>query len=181
MDPALQADLGGPATPRLLAATDDLVERNEVGGPAQVLGELALRERAEAAAEVADVRVLDVPRHDVADLVAADLAAHPVGRGEDALTLLSASAEEPDDLLLAQLVARVDGQRVARDDERRRTGLAGRPAVLASEAERVRPPECRRQHTRRDPLRVEVARIHGEPRRQLEPTRAGRLPQPLDL
>ena len=40
------------------------------GGPAQVLGQLALGERAEAAAEVADVRVVDVARDDVADRVA---------------------------------------------------------------------------------------------------------------
>ena len=68
VDAALEADLDGAALPRLLDAADDLVERREVGGAAQVLGELALRERAEAALEVADVRVLDVPRDDVRDV-----------------------------------------------------------------------------------------------------------------
>ncbi len=75
MDPALEADLGRAALPSLPRAADDLLERNEVRRPAQVPRQLPLRERAEAAAEVADVRVLDVPGHDVRDLVAAGLAA----------------------------------------------------------------------------------------------------------
>src|SRR5213075_2000059 len=65
MDPPLEADLRGAALPGLVAAAHDLIERDEVGRPAQVGGELALRERAEAAAEIADVRVVDVARDDV--------------------------------------------------------------------------------------------------------------------
>ena len=83
MDPALQADLRRPALPRLLGAPHDLVERDEVRRAAQVRRELPLRERAEAAAEVADVRVLDVPGHDVGDLVAADLPPKGIGGGAD--------------------------------------------------------------------------------------------------
>src|SRR5205085_7211631 len=70
VDPALEADLDGAALPRLVAASEDLLDRDEVRRSAQVLGELALRERAEPAAEVADVGVVDVARDDVADLVA---------------------------------------------------------------------------------------------------------------
>ena len=67
MDPALEADLGGAALPGLDGAPDDLRVRDEVGLAAQVRRELPLREGAEAAAEVADVRVLDVPGDDVGD------------------------------------------------------------------------------------------------------------------
>ena len=138
MDPALEADLRRAALPRLVGAAHDLLVRDEVRRAAQVRRELALRERAEAAAEVADVRVLDVPRHDVGDDVAVHLAPQRVGRGEDALPLLAARAEEPHDLVLAELVAGVERQRVAADDERHRAGLARRPRVLAREPERVR-------------------------------------------
>ena len=113
MDPALQADLGRAAVPRLPRAPDDLLVRDEVRRAAQVRRQLPLREGAEAAAEVADVRVLDVPGDDVADLVAADLAPQPVGRGEHALALVAAGAEEPHELVLPQLAGRVDRQRVA--------------------------------------------------------------------
>src|SRR5215210_5200151 len=73
MNTALQADLGRAAFPRLLATTHDLLVRNEVRRSAQVRSEPALRERAEAATEVTDVRVLDVAGDDVADLVPAYL------------------------------------------------------------------------------------------------------------
>ena len=79
VDPALQADLDGAALPRLAAAADDLVERDEVGRAAQVLGQLPLRKGAKAAAEVADVGVVDVARDDVGDLVAVRLAPQLVG------------------------------------------------------------------------------------------------------
>src|SRR5204863_4504298 len=59
VNPALEADLGRPPLPSLLRAADDLFERDEVRRAAQVLGELSLGEGAEAAAEVAHVRVLD--------------------------------------------------------------------------------------------------------------------------
>src|SRR5262245_39297182 len=101
MDAALQADLGGAARPRLFHAPGDLLVRDEIGGAAQVFGQLALREGAEPAPEVANVRVLDVPGDDVGDLVAVDLAPQAVGSGEDALPLLAAGTEEPHDLVLA--------------------------------------------------------------------------------
>src|SRR5205085_7201998 len=111
-------------------------------------GELALREGAEAAAEVADVRVVDVAGDDVADRLAVDLAAQRVGGGEDAVHLVAARAEEPGDLLLAELVARVDRERVLRR-ERHGQLLAGSPALAPREARRVcRPRDGGRERER---------------------------------
>src|SRR5262249_33827876 len=116
MDPALQAHLRRAALPGLLAAAHDLVMRDEIRGAAKVRREPSLGERAEAAAEVADVRVLDVAGDDVGDLVAADLASQYVGGGEDAVALVATCSEEAYELVLAHLVARVDGERVARHE-----------------------------------------------------------------
>src|SRR5207247_2076981 len=63
MDAALEADLDRAPLPGLLRPPCDLVDRDEVRRPAQVLREPPLREGAEPAAEVADVRVVDVARH----------------------------------------------------------------------------------------------------------------------
>src|SRR5262249_9466789 len=75
MDAALQADLGGAAIPRLLAAATDLIEVEIIGPAAQVLAQLALGEGAELAAIVANVGVVDVAVDDVADDIAVDAAA----------------------------------------------------------------------------------------------------------
>src|SRR5436190_238364 len=91
MDAALQTDLGAAALPGLLAAADDLVERDEVRRAAQVGRQLALGEGAEAAAEVADVRVVDVASDHVGDGIAADLAAQGVGGCDDCGEVASAS------------------------------------------------------------------------------------------
>ncbi len=170
MDPALQAHLGRAAIPRLDDAARDLVERHEERRPAQVRRELALRERAEAAAEVADVRVLDVARDDVGDVVAAHLAPQPVGGREHALALLAARAEEARDLVLAELVARVERQRVARH-ERHVDRDRPAPSVLAREAEPVGEPQrarraprdraTRRRATRGRPAAAARARARG--------------------
>ena len=98
--------------------------RDEVRRAAQVRRELALREGAEAAAEVADVRVLDVARDDVGDDVAVHLAPQPVGIGEDPPALVPTCAEEARDLVLGELAAPCARQRVARDEKRHRAGLA---------------------------------------------------------
>src|SRR5205814_9974379 len=98
-------DLGHAVVPVVLVVPADLLVRDDVGRAAQVRREPALLERAEPAAEVADVRVLDIARDDVAHLVAADLAPQPVGGGEDTLSLVAARAEEAEDLVLAELVA----------------------------------------------------------------------------
>ena len=93
VDPPLQADPGRAPLPRL-AAADDLLGGDEVRPPAQVRGQLALRERAEAAAEVAHVRVVDVARDDVGDGVAAHLVAERVGGEEDGRQRTAARARK---------------------------------------------------------------------------------------
>src|SRR5215204_221963 len=110
---------------------------------AQVFGELPFRERAEAAAEVADVGVVDVAGDDIGDLVSADLAPEPVGGREHAVGLLPARGEEPDDLVLAELLTGVDRERVPRDERDRRTGARG-PAVFAGEPVAVGPTQSGR-------------------------------------
>jgi hypothetical protein len=75
VDAALHADLGGPVGGGLDGPRGDLVERE----PERVGVALALGERAEPAADVADVREVDVAVDDVGDLVADDVAAQVVG------------------------------------------------------------------------------------------------------
>src|ERR1700677_2781666 len=69
MDASLHADLGGPRGPRLLRAVTDLLQGQRV----RVGIGAALRERAEPAAGVADVREVDVAGDDVGHVLAADL------------------------------------------------------------------------------------------------------------
>ena len=112
--------------------------------PAQVLGE-PLRERAEAAAEVADVRVLDVPGDDVGHLVTADLPPEPVRGGEDALRLAPPRGQQTCELVLAELAAG-ELERAAS----RRTTSGARPPPPAPRrrpwrALRRRPPGARRR------------------------------------
>ena len=102
MDPALQADLDRAAVPRLLRAAHDLVHRHEVRLAAQVARQPPLGEGAEAAAEVTDVRVLDVPRDDVGHLVAAYLAPEPVGGGQHREPVVTARAEQRDRVVLLE-------------------------------------------------------------------------------
>ena len=75
VDTALHADLARAEFPRLLGAVGHLGERERVG--LAVL--LSLRERAEAAAHVADVREVDVAVDHVGDLVADGLGPQVVG------------------------------------------------------------------------------------------------------
>src|SRR3954466_6476208 len=110
MDASLQTDLARAAIPGLLAAPHDLLVRDEVRRSAQIRGELPLRERAEAAAEITDVRVLDVPRDDVGHLVSAHLAAQPVGRCKDAVPFVAARAKEPHEIVLPELAPRLHGE-----------------------------------------------------------------------
>src|SRR6185369_13141546 len=65
MDAALHADFAGAAGPGLAGAAGDLLEVERVGAAAQILAQLALREGAELAAEIADIGVVDVARHHV--------------------------------------------------------------------------------------------------------------------
>ena len=182
MDPSLEADLGGAALPRLLGTPDDLVQRDEVRRAAQIRRELPFRERAEAAAEVADVRVLDVPRDDVGHLVAAHLAPQRVGRGADACRLVPARLQQARDLVLAELCAvQVERHRVAADDERHADRVARSPRVVARQPARVRSTKDVGHDRRVEPAVAlgDVLRVHGQTRRELEPTRAGRLGEEL--
>jgi hypothetical protein len=178
VDPALKADLGRAALPRLLRPPHDLVQRHEVGRAAQVLGELALRECAEAAAEVADVRVLDVACDDVGDLVAADLAAEAVRGSEDALALRAAGTQEPGELLLAELrPGELERQGVAPDDERRRLVGARRPVALATQPDLVGLAQYNALYNRIQPVRAGELGVDGQALHKLELSRPGRLPQ----
>ena len=180
MDAALEAHLGRAAVPRLAAAADDLLVRDEVRRAAQVRRQLALREGAEAAAEVADVRVLDVPGDDVADLVAADLPPQPVGRREHALPLLAAGAERAG--RAPPPPARRPCPPAARR-ARRRTGPGrSRPGASRPRA------RARARRTARSAVGStagsthstgEVAGIDRQPRRELEAARAGGRREPV--
>ena len=118
VDAALHADLGGAELPGLLGAVGDLVEGERVGvGVGAPLGE-----RAEPAADVADVGEVDVPVDDVGDVVADGVAAQVVG--------------EPADLARAGRPRRSSGSARAR-----RTGCPGRPRRPAA---RRRPRRCER-------------------------------------
>ena len=76
VDPALHAHLRRARLGRLHRPRGHLVQRE----PERVGVALALRERAEAATDVADVREVDVAVDHVGDLVADDVAAQVVGR-----------------------------------------------------------------------------------------------------
>src|SRR5439155_8597892 len=80
VDAALQAHFGGAALPAFLDPPPDLREVEIVGPAAQIFAELALREGAELTAEIADVGVVDVAGHDVADHAAIDPLPELIGR-----------------------------------------------------------------------------------------------------
>jgi hypothetical protein len=94
VDAALHAHLGRAELPRLLGPVGHLVERERVG----VGVGAPLRERAEPAADVADVGEVDVAVDDVGDLVTHGLAAQVVG--------------QPAHLLQQRPLGRHQGQRV---------------------------------------------------------------------
>ena len=73
--PPLHAHLGRAGEPRFLGAIGDLGERQRVG----LRIDLALREGAEPAADIADVREVDVAVPDVGDLGPDRLGPHVVG------------------------------------------------------------------------------------------------------
>ena len=148
MDAALQADLGGAALPRLDGAPRHLFQGEVVGLAAQVVVRAALGEGAEAAAEVADVGVVDVAVDDVADDVAAHRLAQRVGRTGDMAIVGVARREQPLDLGMVEPLAAgrpIDDAHDLRIDlaqqhlrRGRRLGVAGRPVVLARQALRHR-------------------------------------------
>ncbi len=186
VDAALQAHFGGAALPGFLDAADDLVHIEVVGPAAQVLAELALREGAELAAEIADVGVVDVAGDDIGDRVARDLAAQPVGglahRGE----LVAARREQANDVGFGKRFAGASRGRgycgfrpLTRPARfalghpspaprrwvwRRRAG-AGDPGVGARQALRVDRAQYRRAQSGIEPARrvLRVGRVDREP------------------
>src|SRR4051794_27727656 len=180
VDPALQTHLGRAALPGLLAATHDLLVRHEVRRAAQVCRQLPLRERTEAAAEVTDVRVLDVARDDVRHFVAADLAPELIGGRKDTVALVTPRAEQAHDVLLAELCTSVYRQRVPWDERDSRV-LARRPAVLAREPEGIRCAQNRGHYVRVDPLGGDPLWIDRKPRGELEVTAFGAGPEQFEL
>ena len=111
VDAALHAHLGRADLARLLGPVGDLVQRQ----PVRVGVALPLRERAEPAADVADVGEVDVAVDDVGDVVADRVAAHVVG--------------QPDQRVQRRTVGGEQGQRevrVGRFEQRGRV-LRGQP------------------------------------------------------
>src|SRR4030095_10646358 len=163
-------------------APDDLVHRHEVRLPAEIGGEPALGEGAENAAEVADVRVVDVPRDDIADRLAVYLTPERVGGSEDAMRLLPARLEQPDDLLLAPVTSPVDWQCVSRR-ERDRHALARRPGVVPGEALCVGCAQDVRCNTSVGPALPigDVLGVERETRGECQPRRLCCLTEPLEL
>src|SRR6185436_11729309 len=87
---ALHADFRSAARPRLADAPGDLAHFEVVGPAAQILAHLALGEGAELALERADVGVVDVAGHDIADDVAVDVAPQLVGSAANGSKILAA-------------------------------------------------------------------------------------------
>jgi hypothetical protein len=119
-------------------------QRQIVGRAAQILVRAALGEGAEAAAEIADVGVVDVAVDDVAHDVAADGLAQRIGGAGDMAVVGIARREQAHDLGMVEPLAggcAIDdagdfGIDLARQHlrRRRRLGIAGRPVVVARKA-----------------------------------------------
>src|SRR5208283_5943184 len=95
----------GAALPGFLDPPLDLWEIEIIGPSAQIFAELALREGAELTAEIADVGVVDVAGHDIADHIAVDPLPQPIGRSAHLGEGRAARGEEPDDVGLAERLA----------------------------------------------------------------------------
>src|SRR6516165_3578798 len=114
MDAPLQAHLGRAPLPGFLDPPLDLCEIEVVGAAAQVFAELALGKGAELATEIADIRVVDVAGHDIADNVAVDSLPEFVRGAADRFKPRAARREELHDLGLAECFSR----RSALEDQR---------------------------------------------------------------
>ena len=106
MDSALETHFRSAALPSLERTAVDLRMIEIVGPTTQVLAQLAFREGAELAAEIADVRVVDIAIDDIADAVAGHRRAQPIRRLADPLEIPPARREEPDDVTLEEFVPR---------------------------------------------------------------------------
>ena len=130
MDAALEADLGCAAIPGLAYPPHDLLQWQVVGPAAQILAHLALGEGAELAAEVADVGVVDVAVHHIANLWPANPCPEPVGSRAHRIEGAAARLEEPHQLVFVEARASLGaGQKaldVGRHDGRRRCAILRR-------------------------------------------------------
>ena len=102
---ALHADFRCAARPRLADASGDLSHLEIIRPAAQILAHLALGEGAELALERADVGVVDVAGHDIADDVTVDVAPQLVGGAANGGEIIAARTKQLDDLALAQRFA----------------------------------------------------------------------------
>ena len=102
VDAALHAHLGGAEVPRLLGPVGDLVEGERV----RVGVGASLGERAEPAADVADVGEVDVAVDHVGDVVADRLPAQVVGEADHLLEQVALGGHQGQRVLVGQ-VARV--------------------------------------------------------------------------
>ena len=85
----------------------DFIEAEVVGRAAQTLAHLPLGERAELAAEVADVGVVDVPVDHVRNGVAVHLLADAVRGFAHEVVVIAARLEEQDEVRFGQVSARL--------------------------------------------------------------------------
>src|SRR5262249_11261685 len=102
MDAALHADFRPAARPGFFGPPDHFLDGEVVRSATQSLARLPLGEGAEAAMEIADVRIVDVPVDDIADGLAAHAPAQLVRRLHHIGEVAAACAEEPDDFRLVE-------------------------------------------------------------------------------
>src|SRR5947208_16613982 len=75
---ALHTDLGSSTLPCLFRTPDDLIQCKIIGGPTQILAELAFGKGTELATKITNIGVVDVPVHNVRNDISIDLLAHGI-------------------------------------------------------------------------------------------------------
>jgi hypothetical protein len=94
MNTALESDLGRPPLPGFLGEPDDSLQRNQIRLLSEIEAARALGERAEAAAEVALIRVVDIAVDHIGDCFAHLLSSQFVGGVGHGINLIPPGAEE---------------------------------------------------------------------------------------
>ena len=97
VDASLHADFSGTPVPCLTRAPHNLVHTKIIGRATQILTHFTLREGAELAAEIADIRVINVAVHNVGDDVAAHTLPQTICRGANGGELVPPRPEESHD------------------------------------------------------------------------------------
>src|SRR5215469_6826041 len=106
VDAPLQAYLGRAALPGFFDPPPDLRKIEVIRPATQVFAELALGECAELAAEVADIRVVDVAGYDIADNIAVNPLPELIRGAADRFKPSAARREELHDLGFADCFSR---------------------------------------------------------------------------